>query len=166
MNCCVIETLLWMTILVPFSSALPTQEASKGSAIILHVADQAGGRVPSADVHLVPFPTGLREGLMTDHDGNLLLELPAGDYNVTVKAPAFFPASKFVEIKRDSRQTIQIVLKAKSCPPGPCVPVTSKEERKGAVPFDDVVEDPNWGAVRKAHIKTATGSKAQNRRIK
>lgn len=142
-----------MTILVPFSSALPTQEASKGSAIILHVADQAGGSVPSADVHLVPFPTGLREGLMTDHDGNLLLELPAGDYNVTVKAPAFFPASKFVEIKRDSRQTIQIVLKAKSCPPGPCVPVTSKEERKGAVPFAVVVVDPNWGAVPKAQIK-------------
>src|SRR4029077_2785297 len=108
MNCCLIETLVWMTILVPFSSALPTQEASKGSAIILHVVDQAGGSVPSADVHLVPFPTGLSEGLMTDHDGNLLLELPPGEYNVTVKAPDFFPASKLIEIERDSRQTIQI----------------------------------------------------------
>lgn len=153
MNCCLIETLVWMTILVPFSSALPTQEASKGSAIILHVVDQAGGSVPSADVHLVPFPTGLSEGLMTDHDGNLLLELPPGEYNVTVKAPDFFPASKLIEIERDSRQTIQIVLKAKSCPPGPCVPVTSKEETKGAVPFAVVVVDPNWGVVPKAQIK-------------
>lgn len=122
-----------MAILVPFSSALLTQEASKASAITLHVVDEAGGNVPSADVQLVPFPTSLSEGLTTDHDGNLLVELPPGHYDVTVRAPAFFPEAKLIEVELESRQTIQIVLKAKSCSPGPCLPVTSKAQGTNCV---------------------------------
>jgi hypothetical protein len=155
MNCCLIQTLLWMGILAQFNSVLPTQEAAKDSAITLHVMDQAGGNVPGAQMQLVPLPTGLSGGLTTDHDGNLLLELPPGGYDVTVNASAFFPATKHIEAEPGSGQVIQIVLKVRACPPGPCLMVTGKEETKAAVPLTVVVVDPNWGVLSNAQIKLA-----------
>jgi len=106
-------------IFLPFCLSLLAQESVKATSIVLVVKDQTGGKVQGAHVRIWPLPSKMEKVLDTDSDGKLLLDVSPGSYDLTVEFPGFVTATKSIEAKYATHQTIDIVLRAGSC--SPCV---------------------------------------------
>jgi hypothetical protein len=71
------------------------------------------------------LPNTIETNLTTDGNGRLSIVVPSGTYNLNVKFPGFAPITKRIVVQNATPQTIDVVLKVQSCPPGPCYLVTS-----------------------------------------
>jgi len=81
---------LFLSCVLLLTAAL-AQDASTG-AIRGTVSDQAGERIPGANVALVNNATGLRYSKLTDIEGRFVLQLlPPGDYSGRAESPGMSP---------------------------------------------------------------------------
>jgi len=116
-------TLLWTATLIYSSSSPPAQQSDKGTPakVVLQVNDPTGAPIANAEVQI----RTIGHDLATDGDGRVSLELTPGGYDVTVEKPGFFPETRRIEVHDGKAQTLTVALKVGSCPPGPCLTVTS-----------------------------------------
>jgi hypothetical protein len=76
------------------------------------VSDETGGRIPNAQIALVPSPDPAPEKMTTDEDGQLSLILNAGGYALFVHSPGFLDAAMHVEVLKSKKLEIfPVVLK-------------------------------------------------------
>jgi Carboxypeptidase regulatory-like domain len=116
--------LLFAGMFLTFCFALLAQEAVKTSSIVVEVKDQSGAFVTNAHIQVVPAPNNIGKNLTTALGGKVSLDLSPGSYDLTVESSGFVKATKRVEVITHAAQTIEIVLKIGSCPPGVCGVVT------------------------------------------
>jgi len=121
-----IRMLLFTGMFLAFSLGLPAQEPGKSASIVVEVKDLSGASVPNAHVQILPSPKNLGKDLMTDSNGILTLDAPPGGYELTVESLGFITVSKRMEAKPARQETIDIVLKVGSCPPGSCDVITTE----------------------------------------
>ena len=110
-----IRALLWVGMLTSFCYALPAQEPGKTGTIVIEVKDQSGAIVPNGQVQLLPTPNTIGKNLTTGDDGKLSLDVPAGNYDLSVRFPGFFPFTKHIEVQNDTRQIIAVALEVFWC---------------------------------------------------
>lgn len=119
------HTFLCMGMLTSLCYALSAQEPSKMGAIVIEVKDQSGAVASDAQVQILPSPNTIGKDLTTGSDGKLSLNVPPGNYDLRVTLRGFLPYTKRIEVQNDTRQTIDVVLKVGSCPPGNCLIVSN-----------------------------------------
>ena len=125
MGTCLIRVVLWMGMLTSLCNSLSAQEPRKTGGIVIQVKDQSEATVPNAHVQILPSPNIIGKDLTTDRDGKLSLDVPPGNYDLSVRLAGFLTFTKRIEVQNDSHQTIDVVLRVDSCPPGPCPTVTN-----------------------------------------
>jgi carboxypeptidase family protein len=137
-----------MGMLTPLHYALPAQEPARSGTIVIEVKDQGGAIIQDAQVQILPLPNTIGKNLKTGSDGNLPLTVPPGSYELRVTSPGFFTYAKRIEVQNNTPQRIDVVLKVGSCPPGPClvvssaVPVSSADQARAASSVSDEVAQP------------------------
>lgn len=117
------RALLLAGMFLPLCAPLAAQEQYQPAYVVLEVTDQSGAAVPNAQVQILPLPNTLGKNLTTGSDGKLILELPPGTFDLSVKQPGFATATKHIEVQPGTYQTIAILLKVPYG--GPSVVVTS-----------------------------------------
>jgi hypothetical protein len=101
--------------LASLCSAVPAQDSIKTAAITIEVKDQSGGFIPNAQIQITPSPSNIGKSLTTDGDGRLRLELPPGNYDLTVASPGFAIMKKRVEAQNATPQLVSVLLAPGSC---------------------------------------------------
>jgi carboxypeptidase family protein len=76
----------------------------------VEVQDPGGGRIPGAQITIVPAPPGTAWTQTADQTGTLAVPLSPGSYEVTAAFPGFRAATERIEVERDRKQPVELTL--------------------------------------------------------
>ena len=112
------STLLTAFVLIAICALLSAQETKSTASITIVVTDPSGAVVPHAQIKLSPSPTTAPLNLETGADGELLVDLTPGSYDLSVTLAGFKRWNQHIQVPDTAPQTISVVLKVDGCPPG------------------------------------------------
>ncbi|WP_419806250.1 carboxypeptidase regulatory-like domain-containing protein [Terriglobus sp.] len=129
--CCVALAGVFVT--APANAQVTAAAADAASSPVrVVVLDPSGAKVPHAQVRVFQARTtddAAVQTLRTDRSGELLLALPAGEYNLQISAEGFLNAQQTVEIGRNARA--QVVVRLRIAAKDETVDVSSAETGDG-----------------------------------
>lgn len=117
------SALLLVLALIAICSLLSAQGTKSTASVTIVVKDESGAFVPHAQIKLSPSPTTAPQNLETGADGELLVDLTPGSYDLSVTLTGFKRWNQHIQVPDTAPQTISVVLKVGGCPPGPCLTV-------------------------------------------
>ena len=93
------------------SSVLHAQQAGPTSPVTITVSDPSGGRVPHAQVRLIPAPDPAPAKMETNERGELSLSLKSGEYALFVQIAGFASLATHIAVKTSQEtQAIPVVM--------------------------------------------------------
>jgi Zn-dependent M28 family amino/carboxypeptidase len=104
------STLLLAFLLVAISSLLSAQQTKSTVSVTILVKDESGALVPHALIKLSPLPKTVVQNFETAADGELLVDLTPGNYDLAVSLTGFKRWTQTVEVQGTPNQTIEVVL--------------------------------------------------------
>jgi hypothetical protein len=124
--------------LVLFCSFASSQDLRNSSFVAVDVADVSGAEVPNAQIKFVELSTKAQTRCVSNSEGKAECLLAPGAYIATATLLGFRPSTQRIDAKPGETQNLRFVLQVGSCPPGPCIEVTSICPNRGTVVVEGV----------------------------
>ena len=105
--------------------------AQQPASVTIAVTDPSGAAIARA--HVTIIPEALPKKVETDEKGLVTATLPPGQYEATVGGQGFRTTTKSFVVQGNASQSVPVVLRIGSCPPGPCLDVTPDPADERAV---------------------------------
>jgi Carboxypeptidase regulatory-like domain len=115
----------WVLLLPPVG--LSVQKAAKAH-LEISVTDVTGGLVPGADIRISQASDAVQPIFETNKDGQLRVDVAPGSYDVSAVYPGFRQSKQHIEVSGSEVRSVSFKLLPGSCPPGPCLTVTTQRE--------------------------------------
>jgi hypothetical protein len=114
-------------VLLPCPVGFPEQQAVKAH-LEISVTDVTGAMVPGADIRISQASDTAQPIFETDKEGQLLVDVAPGSYEVSAVSPGFRRSKQQIEVSGSEVRSVSFKLTVASCPPGPCLTVTAERE--------------------------------------
>lgn len=148
---------VWIAIIFGLLTPALSQQNLK-TPIVIQVLDETGARIPKAQIEV-----NTSEGFTilcsdADDDGKAKLDLPVGNFLLSVRSQGFCPQKRSLEVPDQQPQTITAKLRVDACP-GPCEPVCVAVSPISPRPVEVIVEDQSGARIPGATIQVRTSDR-------
>ena len=115
----------WVLLLPP--AGLSVKKVVKAH-LEISVTDVTGGVVPGADIRISQASDAVQPIFETNKHGQLRVDVAPGSYEVSAVYPGFRQSKQHIEVSGSEVRSVSFKLLPGSCPPGPCLTVTTQRE--------------------------------------